>query len=58
MELLQQLQQINPHAKWWIKTGWCDISVNKSLRITTNQEFTGDEDLGDGAVQEAEQVYK
>ncbi|XP_072036878.1 uncharacterized protein [Amphiura filiformis] len=57
-DMLRQLKRINPAAKWWIKTGWCEITCNKALRITGKLEFTGDEDLGDGSVLECQELYR
>ena len=55
MEALRQAAASNPNGRWWIKADACD--VRQGLRESVRAQWAGDEDLGDGYVQELYQQY-
>jgi hypothetical protein len=55
MEALKKATLGNPHGRWWIKADGCD--VRKGLLESVRQVWSGDEDLGDGFVQQLFEVY-
>ena len=54
--MLDEAAKSNPGAWWWLKADGCDI--NKGLKETTKLQWSGDVDLGDGALQKQYQSYK
>ena len=46
----------NPLGRWWIKADGCD--VRNGLRESLRGVWSGDEDLGDGLLQQLFEVYK
>ncbi|XP_072036944.1 uncharacterized protein [Amphiura filiformis] len=57
-DVLKELHEGNPNAKWWLKVGSIEVENNYALRYNGKDGFIGDEDLGDGAIQQAEEVYR
>jgi len=47
--VLDEATESNPGALWWLKADGCNI--NKGLKETTRLQWSGDVDLGDGALQ-------
>lgn len=56
MEALKKAASSNPVGRWWIKADACD--VRKGLRESVQGTWAGDEDLGDGNLQELYEKYK
>lgn len=56
MESLKQAQKSNPKGRWWLKADACD--VREGLRESMCGVWAGDEDLGDGMLQNLFKEYK
>ena len=56
MEALRKAAASNPAGRWWIKADACDI--RKGLRESVCGSWAGDEDLGDGCLQDLYKKYK
>ena len=56
MEALRQAAASNPNGRGWIKADACDVC--QDLRERVRAQWAGDEDLGNGYVQELYQQYK
>ena len=56
MEALRQAQRSNPSGHWWMKADACD--VRKGLRESMRGEWSGDEDLGSGKLNEMYKEYQ
>ncbi|XP_065893778.1 uncharacterized protein [Dysidea avara] len=56
LNVLDEAAKSNPGAWWWLKADGCNI--NKGLKETTKLQWSGDVDLGDGALQKQYQSYK
>jgi hypothetical protein len=56
MEALRQAAASNPNGRGWIKADACDVC--QDLRERVRAQWAGNEDLGDGYVQELYQQYK
>ena len=56
MEALRQAAASNCNGRWWVKADACD--VRQGLRESVDGQWAGDEDHGDGYVQELYRHYK
>ncbi|CAB3983365.1 Hypothetical predicted protein [Paramuricea clavata] len=56
VEALKKAASSNPVGRWWIKADACD--VRKGLRESVCGMWAGDEDLGDGYLQDLYNKYK
>jgi hypothetical protein len=56
VEALKKAASSNPVGRWWIKADACD--VRKGLRESVCGTWAGDEDLGDGYLQDLYNKYK
>ncbi|CAH1247631.1 Hypp7969 [Branchiostoma lanceolatum] len=56
VSLLSQAHSSNPDGCWWIKADACDLK--QGLRESMRHEWSGDTDLGDGKLQQAQEEYK
>jgi hypothetical protein len=55
MKALKTAHQHNKTGKWWIKADATD--VNKGLRESMNNKWSGDVDMGDGGLQKLYKEY-
>ncbi|XP_035694410.1 uncharacterized protein LOC118428452 [Branchiostoma floridae] len=54
--MLSQAHASNPDGRWWVKADACDIKAG--LRESLKHQWSGDTDLGEGKLQEAEKKYQ
>lgn len=53
--MLDEAHKTNPQAFWWLKMDGCDLV--EGLGSSVEQEWSGDVDLADGALQEQHKCY-
>lgn len=53
--MLDEAHRMNPDGSWWLKMDGCDLV--EGLGESVDQQWTGDIDLADGALQEQHRQY-